>query len=199
VPYSTDCLACQPRFQELLAAQPALARLWAALPRRQLAPGATLLAIGETAHHVWLVEQGLARLYYLSADGRECNKSFHAEGAWVGCGVPPQPVASAFAIAAMEPLQVVELSYAALTECQRESPLVQTVLNDGLSAVFARLAEREAELLLLDAPARYRAFLAEHAAIAARLPLHHVASYLGITNVALSRIRSRLGMVARRA
>jgi CRP-like cAMP-binding protein len=68
------------------------------------------------------------------------------------------------------------------------------VLADALACVFARQSAREAELLTLDAAERYRRFLAEQPLMAARLPLHHVASYLGITNVALSRIRQRLGL-----
>jgi CRP-like cAMP-binding protein len=46
--------------------------------------------------------------------------------------------------------------------------------------------------LLLNATQRYQLFLRDHGPLAERLPLHHVASYLGVTNVALSRIRGRL-------
>ena len=78
-----------------------------------------------------------------------------------------------------------------------ELPLVQELLSDGIRAVLARSSQREAELLMLDAEARYRAFLEQRGDLAARIPLHHVASYLGITNVALSRIRARMGLVRR--
>jgi hypothetical protein len=56
---------------------------------------------------------------------------------------------------------------------------------------FQRQSRREAELLLLDAAQRYQSFLEEFRALANRIPLHQVASYIGITNVALSRLRRR--------
>jgi hypothetical protein len=40
---------------------------------------------------------------------------------------------------------------------------------------------------------RYQAFLAEQSELVDRIPIHHVASYLGISNVSLSRIRSSAG------
>ena len=36
--------------------------------------------------------------------------------------------------------------------------------------------------------------MVDQAAIQARIPIHHIASYLGISNVSLSRIRARLGI-----
>jgi CRP-like cAMP-binding protein len=94
---------------------------------------------------------------------------------------------------------VVQLSYAELERWSDQLPVVRQLLAEALQRVFARLAGREAELLLLDATARYQAYLLEYAAIAPRVPLRHVADYLGITNVALSRIRTRLGLTGRAA
>lgn len=191
------CSPCGPGLARVLDAEPLLARAWAALPRRRWPAGARLLSTGEPAHDLWFIESGLVRLYCLAPDGLERNKSFHAEGAWVGAGVPPRPAPSPYFIEALEPLQVVQLSYVELQRWSLQWPAVGELLVAGLGRVFARLAAREAELLLLDAPDRYRAYLSEHAAIAARVPLRHVAGYLGITDVALSRIRRRLGIGGR--
>ena len=70
-------------------------------------------------------------------------------------------------------------------------PAVQRALQGALDGIFARQNERVSELLMLDAGERYHAFLRLYGDMADRLRLHHVASYLGITNVALSRIRRR--------
>ncbi len=53
-----------------------------------------------------------------------------------------------------------------------------------------------AELLMLSATERYKQFLQNNPDIAAALPNYHIASYLGITDVALSRIRRRMGLTA---
>ena len=171
-----------------------LLQRWQALPRRRFAAGTVLTRIGEPASRLWLVERGLVRFYFLGADGTERNKSFHAEGAWIGGGMPPREVPAPYAIEALEPLSAVELSYTALAECLREFPAVQPLLDEGLACTFVRQAQRQAELLMHDAAERYRRFLEEPGSLAPRLPLHHVANYLGITNVALSRIRRRLGL-----
>ena len=201
-PARPDAMACSPcggGLAAALAADPVLRQAWLQLPRRDLRAGTVLLAAGQALGHVWYLEQGLVRLYCLSADGRERNKSFHAEGAWVGAGVPPLRGHSPYSIEALEPLRVVQLSYAELACWSEQLPLVRQLLAEALQRVFARLAGREAELLLLDATARYHAYLQEYAAIAPRVPLRHVADYLGITNVALSRIRARLGLTGRAA
>ena len=52
-------------------------------------------------------------------------------------------------------------------------------------------AEREYELLGLDAAARYALFAERFPGLEARVAARHVASYLGITGVHLSRLRRR--------
>ncbi len=193
-----SCLACRTDLEGLLATVPGAMAIWQALPRRTVAAGEAVLRQGERAQRVWFVRQGLVRCYFLSADGRERNRSFHAEGSWVGWGAPPHVSPSGYMVEAIEPSQLVELAYTDLANCLRDLPAMRAVLDDGLSAAHAKQAVREADLLLLDAPERYRAFREEYRAVEHRLALHQVASYLGITNVALSRIRARMGLVAPR-
>jgi CRP-like cAMP-binding protein len=189
------CDACAP--EELacfVASDATLAKRFGELPRRRFGVGQSLLRIGDLADKLWLIERGLVRMVFVSAQGIERNKSFHAEGAWIGGGLPPVPAPSAYAIEALEPVEVVELSFAELARCLQDFPAVQPVLMGALSWTFSRQSAREEQLLMQDAAQRYRSFLDDNADLAARLPLHHVASHLGITNVALSRIRQRLGM-----
>ncbi|MDP2366818.1 Crp/Fnr family transcriptional regulator [Rhodoferax sp.] len=190
-----NCALCQPpELERLVRSEPAVAAQWQTLPRKRLAPGDCLQAAGQPCTRSWLIEQGLVRCYYLGEAGTERNRSFHTEGAWVGGGMPPLANLSPYSIEALEPTQVVELSYATLQAWHQQFPQIQPLLNEAMSCLFANQSQREAELLSLSPQARYQAFLADQSALAERLPIHHVASYLGISHVSLSRIRARLGM-----
>jgi len=187
-----DCLACGPGFLDWLAGDAVLRGAWQALARRRLARGTLLLASGASMDRAWFVERGLLRSCFIDAGGRERNRGFHAEGHWAGA--PPAQVAqpAPFAIEAVEDSVVAELPHALLLQWQARHPAVQAVLIDALATSMATLARREATLLMDSAEQRYRAFVAAEPVLAGRLPLHQIASYLGITNVALSRIRRRL-------
>jgi CRP-like cAMP-binding protein len=188
------CDACTPaELAGFMASDARLARRFAEWPRRRFAKGQSLLRIGESAQQFWLIERGLARMYFISPDGVERNKSFHFEGAWIGGGLPPQPAPSPYAIGAVEPVEAIELSFTELAACLHDFPALQPVLMGALSWTFSRQSAREEQLLTQDASQRYLGFIEANPDLARRLPLHHVASYLGITNVALSRIRQRLG------
>jgi CRP-like cAMP-binding protein len=180
--------------QRLLQSNDALWARWRLLRRRSYRPGDALLRVGDPAATAWLIEQGLLRIYFLGEQGRERNRSFHAEGAWVAASVAPQVVPSPYTIEALEPTAAVELPYAELGQLQQEFPSLFGVVMEAVAWTFSRQAAREAELLLHDGEQRYLGFLAQYPELAARVPLHQIASYLGITNVALSRIRRRLGL-----
>jgi len=51
---------------------------------------------------------------------------------------------------------------------------------------------REAQFLLDPPETRYLVFLNDHPGLAARLPDHHIASYIGITPVHLSRLKKAI-------
>jgi CRP-like cAMP-binding protein len=190
-----DCVACLPEaLSRVVQADPALAEIWHTLPQRRLQRGQVLLRLGEMPQHLWWIRQGLVRLYFLTPEGTERNRSFHAEGAWIGGGAPPIATPSPYVIEALEDTELLVLSYAALSAVVRDRPAVRAVFDEALGWLFLRQAAREAELLSEEPARRYERFLETSPQLAARLPLHHIASHLGITNVALSRIRRRLGM-----
>lgn len=191
IPAGANCSACTPDLDDMFVRTPGLAAAWNKLPRHQLRKGQHLVQMGETVASMWRVEHGLLRMYYQSAQGVERNRSFHAQGHWLGAGAPPIETESPYAIEALEASTVVEVSYALLRELMTVHPAVLSTMQDALDGIFARQNQRVSELLMLDASERYQAFLMLYGDMANRLRLHHVASYLGITNVALSRIRRR--------
>ena len=54
--------------------------------------------------------------------------------------------------------------------------------------------KREAGLLLLSAKERYQSFLCDFSEEIQHIPLRQVAMYIGVTDVALSRIRREMGL-----
>ena len=61
-----------------------------------------------------------------------------------------------------------------------------------LEQLAIKKERREADFLLMSATERYEKFLQEYAHIVDSIPNYHIASYLGITEVGLSRIRRQL-------
>lgn len=184
------CPICGPALLAHLQQSPARLARWAALPRLALQRGQVLLRAGETPAALWWVEQGLLRASFLDASGRERNHAFYPEQQWLGLPGPPQP--SPVSLEALEPSRLCVLPYAALQQWQAEEPGLAELLWQGLSAQVQRLTAREQQWLMLDAGQRYQRFLAEEPELAQRLKQRQLASYLGITDVALSRIRRRL-------
>jgi len=188
----TACPVCGPPLLDWLAQSPPLMQRWNALPRLALRRGDTLLRAGACADAVWFVEQGLLRSFFLDAHGRERNHGFYAEAQWLGLPPPAKP--SRHGLQALLPSRLRVLSHAELGRWRADEPALAGLLTQALTLDIQRLAERCEQLLMLDAPARYRLFLDQQPDLAARLAQRQIASYLGITEVALSRIRRRTGI-----
>ncbi len=171
------------------AAQAALAMA------RQLTPGAgdALLAAGDRWTSLFWVERGELRLYYLDRQGRESNKNFHLDGSMFWPLTPAlagQPVD--FWISAITPSRVWAVPWSAWQQASADWPAWQALERRMLAALLDDKMRRERQFLQRSATERYEDLCAEHPDWLARVPLRHLASYLGVTDVALSRIRRRL-------
>jgi CRP-like cAMP-binding protein len=171
---------------------PALADRAAPLfARAEVRKGASLVRQGDVWRHAILVERGLIRLFFVRRDGREFNKNFYADGAIV-CPLTPamwgEP--SLFGITALEPCALWRADAAALRQALGDA--WAPVQRELLARLVTHTLQREHDLLAHDGRERYLAFRRRHPVLAERVPLAQLATYLGLTDVSLSRIRRAL-------
>jgi CRP-like cAMP-binding protein len=167
--------------------------LQARLKERLFAPGDVLFSQGGTDAGIHYLLYGLVRYFYLTENGLERNHTFATEGNLTGClstfaGAGP----CNFTVESIEPTRSLEIPSAVFLALDDRHPCWLRLKLKLAQHVALRKEAREAGFLLDSAETRYRRFLADYAKLADRIPLYHIASWLGITPVALSRIRRRL-------
>ncbi|SHJ98115.1 hypothetical protein SAMN04488513_1156 [Pseudozobellia thermophila] len=99
---------------------------------------------------------------------------------------------SYFFIEAIEDSKVLIMSYNNWQKLKEQNPKWNLLLVKLLEKGYATKEKREREFLLLDAENRYRIYLKEYPTLENRVKQHMIASYLGITPIALSRIRRKM-------
>ena len=160
---------------------------------QSLANGEALLRAGDVWSHLLWVERGSFRLYYLDRQGRAANKNFYLEGAMFWPITPALAQSpSRFWVEALEPGQVWKLPWPSWQTAAQTFEPWQRLERQVLARLLEDKMDREQQFLQCTATERYQALLSAHPDWAKRIPLRHLASYLGITDVALSRIRRRL-------
>jgi CRP-like cAMP-binding protein len=172
----------------------------AALARvRELRRGEHLLRAGRRATEVAFVVSGILREYFVMAEGTERTKAFVVAGQASGslADLLSNAPSRAF-IVAEEPARIVVARFAEFRALTAQSRGWDALGRATLERLVLAKAEREWELLGLDAEARYDVFRARFPGLEARVSAKHVASYLGITAVHLSRLRRRRVDRARR-
>jgi CRP-like cAMP-binding protein len=160
---------------------------------RELARDDYFLHAGDVSEWLCFVNSGLLRFFYLNADGKEFNKSFSRENDFAGAysawltGEPAR-----FSIQALEPCYLLQARFDEIVALFETHACWQKLGRLLAEQLYIRKEQREAEFLLDDAETRYRNFKRQYPGLESRLAQYHVAGYLGITAVALSRIRSRM-------
>lgn len=184
------CLHLQSALGDL---PPALSEQTSGAQRQSLANGEALLRADEMWSNLWWIEQGSFRLYYLDRQGRDANKNFYLNGTmlWpITQTLARSP--SKFWVEALEPSRVWILPWAPWQTATAAFGPWQVLERLVLARLLEDKMNREQQFLQNTATERYMALLATHPDWAQRIPLRHLASYLGVTDVALSRIRRRL-------
>ena len=168
-----------------------LARMFVRCP---LGAGAMLVAPGGRLPEVVVVERGMLRFFAPDDAGAEWNKGFAADGDLFGAFVSTAPDWPApHGVQALEDSVLLRAPWPALQAVCAGDPILQRALERRMQWLLEQKARRLLGFQQDDALTRYRAFLAEHPDWARRLPQYHIASYLGISEVSLSRLRRRGG------
>ena len=156
------------------------------LRKRQL-----LLHEGEVCKHKTFVAKGLLRMYRLKDDGTENILRFASEDWWIIDGESynnQQP--SRFNIEAVEETEVIQWTREHMQEIFEKVPafkryserLKENTLDQSQNRVLMNIGNTAEE--------KYQDFIDTFPNVFNRVPLHMVASYLGVSRETLSRIRS---------
>lgn len=172
-----------------------VARFVASFRRREIAARTVVVQAGTSPEEFGVVGHGLLRLFYIRRDGREFNKSFLTTGDLFGALdtlIGGQP--TRMWIETLEATSLLVARYRVLTDMYDRHPGWERLGRRIAESLTIKKFAREASLLMDSAAQRYQAFLDEHGAIENRIADYHIASYLGISAEALSRLKkARLG------
>lgn len=154
-----------------------------------------LLNADTVTDHSFIIIKGLVRFYYLTDTGKEFNRGFAVENNLIGSlGSMIKSLPSRFYIQALEDTDagliskpLIEVLYER-DQCWER--LGRLIAENALIHIEAREGE-----ILASPEARYLRFIKKHPDIAKRLQQYHIASYLHITDVALSRLRKRIKII----
>ncbi|ADG93298.1 putative transcriptional regulator, Crp/Fnr family [Arcobacter nitrofigilis DSM 7299] len=159
-----------------------------------LSKGEHLFYMEDDVKDFYFLIDGLARYYYLTEDGKEFNKSFAEKQGHLLSSISSvsHGTGSPFSVEVLSSFITLHIPYKKLLELGFE----HRQWNDLLLRIYENLVikkeKREADFLLLSARKRYEKFLEDYSMIEDAVPNYHIASYLGITDVALSRIRKEM-------
>ncbi|GGK34544.1 cyclic nucleotide-binding protein [Yeosuana aromativorans] len=148
---------------------------------------------GETPTKIYMLVSGLMRVYFSTESGKEFNKNFFMPICFVGSFtalIKNKP--SKLNYETLTDCKVYEIDYVKLIKLCHTDIVISNLYNKIVEHIFMQYEERQLELISLDAKQRYLELRKRIPDIDLLIAQYHIASYLSITPVQLSRIRKGL-------
>ena len=159
---------------------------------QEISKGEYLLREGEIAKYCYMLTEGVVRVFY-SNDGNEYNKTFFIAGTFptpltaLLSGAPSQ-----LSYEALTPSTVIRFGYQELRGLFEKHRCLETFLLKVLEQEWIKKERHDIRMVTNDATTNYMTFREEYPGLEQLIPQYHIASYLGITPIQLSRIRAQL-------
>lgn len=146
---------------------------------------------GDTFSQLGLLISGLICSQYEREDGKVHVKRFIRPGQPTGAYPTAVSGKVSYSLVALEDTMILHFDYKVLVDLYEKSHDWEKLGRTLLEKEVILRNQREYQLFIYSATQRYEAFLQEHPGLENQIPQYLIASYLGITPVALSRIRSK--------
>jgi CRP-like cAMP-binding protein len=157
-----------------------------------LAVGDHIFRQGDEDQSVYFLQEGLLKAYYLSEEGKENIKSFIQPGELIGSlAAAYLKKECSFSVVCLEPSVVTEFEFDTLFAATKDDLELASAMVEHLLDFSMKKERREKEFLTESAEERYRMLLDRSPELFDKVTQKDIARYLGITPVALSRIRNR--------
>jgi CRP-like cAMP-binding protein len=158
---------------------------------RQVQKGAVLVRQGQVVSHNFFVVSGCLRSYVVAKNGKEHTLQFAIKDWWISDFIailnnePAQ-----LTVEALQDSEVIEFLVSDIRALRAQFPDLEAIQQKNLQRHLVTLQKRILNQLQLTAAERYDLFLQSYPDIEQFTPNYHIASYLGITQESLSRIRA---------
>ena len=144
---------------------------------------------GKTPKYVGFLTEGVIRVCYYSNEGEEVTRYFIDEDNLIIESENFEPTIYLQAVTNCKLIVFLKHDWA---EFSQTIMSWDNIINKIVQKTLIKKLQKRSSLIEQDATARYLAFIENFPNIANRVPLAHIASYLGITQSSLSRIRKNI-------
>lgn len=148
---------------------------------------------GDRPHHGSMLLRGVMRAFYTRADGVEYNKNFFVPG------MSPTPITAlttgqpcAISFQALTAVELAMFNFEKLMALSNQHIEINNLYRKILEQLWAHKEKQEIEMVTNDALTNYNLFRNKFPGLEHEIPQYHIASYLGITPIQLSRIRAQM-------
>jgi CRP-like cAMP-binding protein len=147
---------------------------------------------GQICQRIYFVEKGLVRAFYYKDDGKDITDWFAPENSFI-TAVDSffQQKPSRYFLELLEDSVLYSLTYTELESLYNTDPQLERLGRLILLEVFGKSVNRTIALQFQTAQERYQSFAQTYPTLLQRAPLGHIASFLGVTQETLSRVRAR--------
>jgi CRP-like cAMP-binding protein len=162
------------------------------LVKRVFKKGELILACGKTENYLTFVEKGIVR-FWTEQKEKEITFAFLFENSFMSAYdsfITQTP--SSYNVEALVETILWSISHAALQELYNTTTAGNRIGRLAAEGLYIRKSKREISLLKDSAEQRYLNLFKENPHFLQHIPLKYLASYIGITPQALSRIRKRI-------
>lgn len=148
-----------------------------------------LQPIGHTCKTIYFMNKGVARIYYFK-DGVDITESFAFENNIIArieslfTGKPSRK-----GIQILEDSEIVAINSTQLFKLYNKYPEIERLFRLIFESAYVDTVNRIEGIQFHSAEERYKALIKDAPNVLKKVPLKYIASYLGITQVSLSRIR----------
>lgn len=152
--------------------------------------GQTLINCNERGDSMFFIVKGLVRGYYLD-DGKEVTNWFAQESEFATCFYSFITNTSSFEIIeTLEDCELIQIQHSSLQTLYSKFPETERIGRIITETYYIKLEERILNLQFKSAKERYQKLVFSKPSLLQRASLGQIASYLGITQETLSRIRA---------
>ena len=157
---------------------------------KTISKGAVLIRQGQTVDKIFFVTGGCLRSYCTDKTGKEHTLHFAIKNNWISDYIAIHGNESAtLTIECLTESNIIEFNAKKINGMLTLFPELEPFQRGNLERLFVSLQKRILNQLQLSAPERYDLFLEEYPDVEQHTRNYHIASFLGITQESLSRIR----------